>query len=491
MQTELQTDITDPEAFRLCCLQFPDTLAEWATEGRWKPYPHLEYIGGILGRAFQKPDARVIINMPPGHCKSTLGSVWFPIWFLENDPHRKLIVGGHGSDFAAQWGRAVRNEFEQNPNLRTTLSEDSKAKSRWNTPQGGGMVTAGVGRGVMGWRANAFVIDDPYPDWPSAYSATWRRTLEDWYNGTVTTRLEPGAGVVVIHHRMAVDDLTAMLTEREPGRWTVLRLPALADQSPDPLGRPLGAALCPERYSAERLVQLRDKETVGEVWDAMYQQGPRLVGTGAIYDHFGAWNLDGSIVARDDLPIGLALDFNINPGMHGEAFQYTPRFDEFRFLREFHGPRMTLIELVKAFVAWFPFRDRRVDLYGDASGSAEQESDGKSDWVIAAKALTDNGFVVRVRVPSKNPRVVDRVNSLNDALKSTDGAVHALIHPACVRLVEDLRKQRRDDNGHPDESDTMLGHSGAATGYAIDFLRPAGGRIKIPTGGRVVFSGGM
>jgi predicted phage terminase large subunit-like protein len=72
------------------------------------------------------------------------------------------------------------------------------------------------------------------------------------------------------------DDLGARAIASEPGRWTVLKLPALAEEN-DTLGRVQGAALWPERFNVEQLHRIRDVMSQNEglrSWEALYQQNP-------------------------------------------------------------------------------------------------------------------------------------------------------------------------------------------------------------------------
>jgi hypothetical protein len=95
---------------------------------------------------------RLIVNMPPGHGKSSFLSKWVPCWLLDLVPDWRVIMASHGAELATEWGRAVRNELEQNEHLTTRLRPDSKAAHRWHTGQGGGMYATGVGGGITGFR---------------------------------------------------------------------------------------------------------------------------------------------------------------------------------------------------------------------------------------------------------------------------------------------------------------------------------------------------
>jgi predicted phage terminase large subunit-like protein len=80
-------------------------------------------------------------------------------------------------------------------------------------------------------------------------------------------------GLVSHNTRWHEDDLAGRILASEDGpNWEILSLPALAEPG-DPLGRALGEALCPNRFTAEDLAKIR---TVLGTWafTALYQQRP-------------------------------------------------------------------------------------------------------------------------------------------------------------------------------------------------------------------------
>jgi predicted phage terminase large subunit-like protein len=148
------------------------------------------------------------------------------------------------------------------------------------------MFTAGRGGKTTGMGAHLFVIDDPIKNSAEADSEVIREQTWNWYQSVASTRMEtppewaPGANrgaQLVIHTRWHEDDLIGRLMETQPGEWTVINLPALAEEGDDPLGREPGAALWPERFPVETLEQTRAELISGDgirFWWALYQQRP-------------------------------------------------------------------------------------------------------------------------------------------------------------------------------------------------------------------------
>lgn len=222
---------------------------------------------------------RLMVFMPPGHAKSTYGSILFPAWYIGRNPDRSLIAASHTAKLAAKFGRRVRN-LVSTPNYQAIfpdveLAADSKAADQWETTAGGEYFAVGVDGAVTGRRADLALIDDPIKGREDADSDTQREAVWDWYTNDLYTRLKPGAAIVVIQTRWHEDDPAGRLLEQMKlggDQWEVLSLPALAEAD-DLMGRAPGEALWPDWYSLDELERIRF--TVGvRGWAALYQQRP-------------------------------------------------------------------------------------------------------------------------------------------------------------------------------------------------------------------------
>jgi predicted phage terminase large subunit-like protein len=132
---------------------------------------------------------------------------------------------------------------------------------------------------VTGRRVDVLIIDDPVKNYdqvatPEAREHTWQT-----YRQVLLTRLNPGAIQVVIATRWHEDDFAGrLLTQADP--WTVIRLPALAEEG-DLLGRELGEPLWPEHHSLQML-QGRQTQLGNADFSALYQQRPVPAGGGLV-----------------------------------------------------------------------------------------------------------------------------------------------------------------------------------------------------------------
>ena len=465
----------------------PDTFAIRASQGRWKLYAWLELVAATIADAAYRGGGRVILNAPPRHGKSELVSHWCPTWYLDRWPHKRIIMASYGDQLASHWGRVVRAEITGNPLVRTQLSEDSRAAGIWHTPEGGGMISVGVGGAITGFGGDLVLVDDPTKNWADAHSPTERTKLIDWFNGTLWSRLEPDASMVILMQRWHEDDLCGYLMEEHGDDWQVLRLPAIAEAD-DLLGRADGEPLCPERYSLDALHAWR-AGTTEAVWQACFQQNPTATSAGRVYRAFStSKNIVGDLELEPGRPLCLSLDFNINPGMHAIVGQWSVRADRMTAVHEIHGPRMNLPDCMAAFE-----RLLRVDLgaigakglvrfpeihvFGDSTGKAEWVGTSESCWSIVRRELRRMKVPFRIRVPATNPRLANSIEAMNDCLCDTEGRCHYFVHPRCTRLIEDFRELRSDVNGLIDKRDLALSHASDCERYRVSYVRP----VKPPT----------
>lgn len=262
-------------------LEFAQVVSRDHTEP-WVPYEWLKLVNqkllalveGRLGKD------RLLLTAPPRHGKSQICSLYLPAWFLNRYPSKRVMLCSYGDDFAAEWGRKVRDLIEnQAKHLGISVSKNNSAADRWDLAgESGGMKTAGVGGQITGRGAHLLIMDDPIKDAEDAASLTMREKKWDWWRSTVQTRLEPGAVTVLILTRWHHDDLAGRILEHEKDRWEIINLPALAEDE-DAMGRVPGEPLCPERYDEGKLALIR--ESIGtQAWTSLYQQRPSPEGGG-------------------------------------------------------------------------------------------------------------------------------------------------------------------------------------------------------------------
>ena len=215
---------------------------------------------------------RLAIFMPPRHSKSETCTVRAPAFLLEHDPQERILVTGYNENMARRFSRKTRTIVK----ARQPLSKEKSGVDEWETEAGGGLVARGVGTPPTGFGFGWIFIDDPIKKREEAESLTYRDKTWDWYTDDLYTRLEPSGKIVMTLTRWHHDDIAARAIASEPQKWRILKLPALAEAG-DPIGRKLGEALWPERFSREALLRIREvqtKEDGAYSFEALYQQNP-------------------------------------------------------------------------------------------------------------------------------------------------------------------------------------------------------------------------
>jgi hypothetical protein len=258
----------------------PAGLAAVASRGQWKLAPHLKLLNEKLLAVAEGRLRFLLVTMPPRHGKSELTSKYFPAWYLMRRPGRRILLASYEADFASQWGRKVRDLVEDlGPrHFGVEVRRDSSAADRWELAgHGGGMQTAGIGGALTGKGADVILIDDPVKNAEEANSQAIRDRNWDWYRAAAYTRLEPDGAIVLVQTRWHESDLAGQVlahAEESGEPWDVLNLPALSEGPGDPLGRPAGAALWPERFDVAALEGIR--RAIGSYFfGALYMGSPR------------------------------------------------------------------------------------------------------------------------------------------------------------------------------------------------------------------------
>lgn len=249
----------------------PGELAAALTQGREVQRRHLDLIDQVLLRAEAEGGQRILLNVGPRYGK-TRRVRWACLHRLMRRPETRIIYGSYGKSLADEQTRWVRDQIEAH-DLGITVRQDTRRADRWYIDGfEGGMLAAGVGSGITGFGADLFVIDDVIADDRQAQSPTWREAGWRWYTQTAFDRLEPNASVVIVMTRWHADDLAGRLLQQQPGVWTHIRVPTVAEDD-DPIGRKPGELLWPERYDATAVAE-QQRTLTAHGFAARHQQRP-------------------------------------------------------------------------------------------------------------------------------------------------------------------------------------------------------------------------
>lgn len=217
----------------------------------------------------------VAVSTPPQEGKTTW-IVHYMAWMLVRNPWLKLVYATYSQSRANSVSRQVRSLVE----IWTPLAKGSATVERWQTKEGGGLLAAGRGSAMTGFRSDMTVIDDPIKDMQEAQSETIRETTIEWFSSVVLTRMSSLSQIIVIATRWHKDDLIAHVQKPDVLGAQYVNIPAQAVQGPDKdiLGRHVGDWL-PSVQNRSEKSWLLIKSAVGTyVWQALYQGDPQVTG---------------------------------------------------------------------------------------------------------------------------------------------------------------------------------------------------------------------
>ena len=217
-------------------------------------------------------------TMLPTH-NSTRSAGDFPVWVLTQNPDARVVTASYAQSLANRNGRAIRRRITEHPELGLRIAPDNGAVSDWAIDgHAGGVLSVGIGSSLTGRPADLLIIDDPISNRAQADSKTYRDRAWDWWTDVASTRLAPGAPVVLILTRWHHDDLAGRLLAAEDGHtWRVVNIPAQAvATSPglDPLGRAEGEYMVSARGRSRAQWDAIRVRSGPRTWASLYQGSP-------------------------------------------------------------------------------------------------------------------------------------------------------------------------------------------------------------------------
>jgi predicted phage terminase large subunit-like protein len=225
----------------------------------------------------------LIINVPPGHGKSVMCSMWVA-WTMSKYPNSQFLYISYGKVLATKHTEFIKRIIScahYRELFGVEIRHDSKAKDFFQTTAGGTVKSFGSSGAITGQDGGlpncehftgAIIMDDMHkPD--EVHSDTIRQTVIDNYRETILQRPRaPNVPMVFIGQRLHEDDLPAyMLSGSDERTWKTVVLKAIDEA---------GNALYPE---VNPLLQLKEKQVKNPyVFASQFQQDPIPAG-GALF----------------------------------------------------------------------------------------------------------------------------------------------------------------------------------------------------------------
>lgn len=252
----------------------------------FRPNWHHEKLCELLMDIHAGKLQHVIINIPPRYSKTEIVIKLFPSWCYAINPSCEFLHLAYSDDLALSNSSAVKSIIEsaEYQNLwRVDFKQDTTAKKKWKTIEGGEFSAAASGGSVTGFGAGKFgakefsgalLIDDPLkPD--DARSDTKRNHVNSRFPETIKSRLnDRSTPMIIIMQRLHENDPCGFLlgggTELE---FTHINLPAINEDGKSKYDiREKGQVLWEEKHTLSELEQMRKKSASS--FAGQYQQRP-------------------------------------------------------------------------------------------------------------------------------------------------------------------------------------------------------------------------
>ena len=221
---------------------------------------HFITIARELTLAARMQNPSLIINVPPGHGKSVMLSMWVS-WTMSRYPNSQFLYISYGKTLATKHTEFIKRVISckhYRDVFGVEIRHDSKAKDFFQTTAGGAVKSFGSSGAITGQDgglpncehfSGAVIMDDMHkPD--EVHSDTIRQAVIDNYRETILQRPRaPNVPMVFIGQRLHEDDLPAyMLSGNDERQWKDVVLKSIDEA---------GNALYPD---VNPLAQLREKQ---------------------------------------------------------------------------------------------------------------------------------------------------------------------------------------------------------------------------------------
>ena len=256
-----------------------------------------EHLAAVTAGQLQK----LVINIPPGHMKSLIASVFWPAWEWIDAPHTRSLFSSYALDLAlrdsvrcrdivtSDW---YRDAFDARWSIKDghwRLKDDQNVKAYFENSKKGFRFSMSVGGRATGFRGQKIVVDDPL-NAKEMHSKLAREECIFWWDKVMSSRLnDPRSGArVIIMQRLHEEDLTGHVlraagyehlclpSEFDPARKSITFLGKLGT----PARRPFwedprtekGALLNPILFNVEVLEQA--KKDLDSDYEGQHNQQP-------------------------------------------------------------------------------------------------------------------------------------------------------------------------------------------------------------------------
>lgn len=240
---------------------------------------YLEYLAGKLTEFADRKFKRLLVNLPPRHLKSQLGTVCLAAWILGHRPNTKIMILACSASLAESLARSVRGIISDKwyrEIFQTRIKKGHAEATHFGTTAGGQVYAASIHAKITGHGGDIVIVDDPHDISDASRPEQCASVIHD-FNAIVTSRMNNRrtGRFLVIAHRIGENDLSAHLIAQNNWKHVVLPLIATRDETYETdyglWHRRKGELLRPDAEDEDSIAQLK-KVQVNPDFDMLYQQ---------------------------------------------------------------------------------------------------------------------------------------------------------------------------------------------------------------------------
>ena len=254
-------------------------------------------------------ERNLMLNVPPRHMKSSIFSLWIPVWLLCRDRDERILLVSLTKESAKKWVAGIAEQLSVNDEIVSTFGRFRPQRvgdQAWRPLSGTLMVSGrtqkkagvqysvesrGSGQQILGMEATVVIVDD-VTDKKIAENSEARKKQLDWLRGEVLSRVETqqteaSGRAVIVGQRLHVNDLYAeqqsQVYERGPHfgepLWKTIKTPAVLQWPGDNPEDPEPIVLWPDKWTFDELMVTYERIGGQATFSAMYQQQPVAEGS--------------------------------------------------------------------------------------------------------------------------------------------------------------------------------------------------------------------
>lgn len=373
---------------------------------------HLDLICLYLQAVYEGKIKRLIINVPPRSLKSITVNVSFPAWCIAKNSSFKTISSSFREGLSIKHNvdtrRVMQSDWYQEYFPDVQFLPDQNSKAIFVTTKGGGKECATMAAPPMGSGSDLIIIDDPHST-KDAQSDGERTKVCEGFGQDFVPRLnnQKEGRIVIIMQRLHDRDLTGYLMEDHPDEYTVLKIPAIAEEDivyTYPNSEEIFYTFKKGEYLSNRLdeeVLNKLKRSLGSYGFAgQYMQNPFPSEGGMVKN--GWWRTyDANTFSKEGCEIYLSLDAAGKTGIKNDPSVFTiwARKGEDHYLLDVVKEKMEFPELKKRAKSLLQKWNPNALLIEDASSGIALIQDLKAETpnnIIGVKLFSNFGKTVRL-----------------------------------------------------------------------------------------------